>query len=55
MEQLSNNDNQNKGQGLIEYALILVFLALVVVVVLRSFGPSLGLVFSKIGSQLVSF
>jgi pilus assembly protein Flp/PilA len=37
-----------KGQGLVEYALILVLLAIVVVAVLMVFGPSLGNVYSKI-------
>ncbi len=42
------------GQGIIEYTLILVFIALVVLVIFRAFGPSLGSVFSQIGSQLAS-
>jgi pilus assembly protein Flp/PilA len=46
--------NEQKGQGLIEYALILVFIALVVIVVLRVFGPSLGSVFSRISSSISS-
>jgi pilus assembly protein Flp/PilA len=42
------------GQGLIEYALILVFIALVVIVVLRVFGPSLGSIYSQIGNSLTT-
>ena len=38
----------NHGQGLVEYALILVFVAIVVVVVLGLVGPALGNVFSNV-------
>ncbi len=38
----------NKGQGLVEYALILVLVAVVVIVVLTILGPSIGNVFSNI-------
>jgi pilus assembly protein Flp/PilA len=40
------------GQGVIEYALIIVFIAIVVLVVLQIFGPSLGGVFSQIDVRL---
>jgi Flp pilus assembly pilin Flp len=43
------------GQGIIEYTLILVLIALVVLVIFRAFGSSLGSIFSQIGSQLASF
>jgi len=36
------------GQGLVEYALILVLVAIVVLVVLAVLGPSIGSIFSKI-------
>lgn len=36
-----------KGQGLVEYAVILVLCVVVVVVVLMMIGPSIGNVFSK--------
>jgi pilus assembly protein Flp/PilA len=42
------------GQGLIEYALILVLIAMVVLLALRFFGPYLGGIFSQISSQLSS-
>lgn len=42
----------DKGQGIIEYALILVLIALVVIVVLQFLGTSLGAVFSGVNSQL---
>jgi len=37
-----------KGQGLMEYALILVLIAVVVVAVLVAFGPSLGNLYSSV-------
>ncbi len=37
-----------KGQGLVEYALILVLVAVVVIVVLALLGPAIGNVFSTI-------
>jgi len=36
------------GQGLVEYALILVLVAVVVIVVLALLGPAIGNVFSEI-------
>jgi Flp pilus assembly pilin Flp len=44
-----------KGQALIEYTLLLVFLAVAVLLTLFFLGPSLGNVFTKIGSQLKSY
>jgi pilus assembly protein Flp/PilA len=38
----------SKGQGLVEYALILVLVALVVLVVLVIFGPAVGNTYSNI-------
>jgi pilus assembly protein Flp/PilA len=38
----------NKGQGLVEYALILVLVAVVVIVVLTILGPTIGNVFSNV-------
>jgi pilus assembly protein Flp/PilA len=37
-----------KGQGLVEYALILVLIALVVIVILALLGPAVGRIFSNI-------
>ncbi len=37
-----------KGQGLVEYALILVLVAVVVIVILALLGPAIGNVFSRI-------
>jgi len=39
---------REKGQGLVEYALILVLVAIVVIAVLLILGPAIGEVFSKI-------
>jgi pilus assembly protein Flp/PilA len=36
------------GQGLVEYALILVLVAVVVIVILALMGPAIGNVFSNI-------
>jgi len=41
-----------KGQGLIEYALILVLVAIVVIVILALLGPAIGQIFSNIVSNL---
>lgn len=38
---------KEKGQGLVEYALILVLVAIVVIVVLALLGPVIGQVFSN--------
>ena len=40
------------GQGLVEYALILVLVAVVVIVILALLGPSIGNIFSNIVSTL---
>jgi len=40
------------GQGLVEYALILVLVAIVVIVVLSILGPQVGNVFSQITAAL---
>lgn len=43
---------REKGQGLVEYALILVLVAIVVIAALMVLGPIIGNVFSKINSSL---
>lgn len=40
------------GQGLVEYALILVLVAIVVLVVLALIGPQIGDVFTQVMSEL---
>ncbi|HBA90127.1 MAG TPA: Flp family type IVb pilin [Geobacter sp.] len=42
----------NKGQGLVEYALILVLIAIVVIVAVRGVGCSTNNAFTKINSAL---
>jgi pilus assembly protein Flp/PilA len=43
---------KEKGQGLVEYALILVLVAVVVIAVLTLLGPIVSNVFSKINSAM---
>ncbi|MFZ5819165.1 MAG: Flp family type IVb pilin [Chloroflexota bacterium] len=45
---------KEKGQGLVEYALILVLVAIVVIAVLTIMGPMIGNVFSTINDSLTS-
>jgi pilus assembly protein Flp/PilA len=37
-----------KGQGLVEYALILILVAVVVIIILVLLGPAIGNVFSNV-------
>lgn len=43
---------KEKGQGLIEYAMILVLVAIVVIAALMMLGPMIGNTFSTINSSL---
>jgi pilus assembly protein Flp/PilA len=43
---------KEKGQGLVEYALILVLVAIVVIVVLAVLGPSISNIFQNIINAL---
>lgn len=43
---------KEKGQGLVEYALILVLVAVVVIAILTLLGPSIGNVFSRIFTEM---
>ena len=43
---------KEKGQGLVEYALILVLVAIVVIAALTILGPKIGQVFSTINSSI---
>jgi pilus assembly protein Flp/PilA len=43
---------KEKGQGLVEYALILVLVAIVVIVILALLGPAIGNVFSNVVSNI---
>jgi pilus assembly protein Flp/PilA len=44
---------KEKGQGMVEYALIIVLIAIVVIVVLTLLGTQISKVFSQISSALV--
>lgn len=43
---------REKGQGLVEYALILVLVAIVVIIILTLVGPAVGNIFSLIVNTL---
>jgi len=43
---------KEKGQGLVEYALILVLVAIVVIVILAILGPTIGNIFSNVVNAL---
>ena len=43
---------KKKGQGLVEYALILVLIAIVVILILSFVGNQVNNVFSKVGSTI---
>lgn len=43
---------KEKGQGLVEYALILVLVAVVVIAILAILGPAIGKVFSQVTDRL---
>lgn len=45
---------KEKGQGLVEYALILVLVAIIVIVVLILLGPIIGGMFSTLNESLSS-
>ena len=44
--------NNSSGQGLVEYALILILVALVIIVILSIFGTELGEAYSNIISSI---
>jgi len=43
---------KEQGQGLVEYAIILVLVALVVIAVVRLLGPKIGNTFSSMNNSL---
>lgn len=43
---------KEKGQGLVEYALILVLIAIVVIAAVSALSGSIGNAFNKIGTEL---
>ena len=42
------NSNGEPGQGLVEYALIMLLVAIIVIVVLALFGPAIGNLYSSV-------
>lgn len=44
--------NREHGQGLVEYALVLVLVAVVIIAILTLLGPQIGNVFSRITNGL---
>jgi pilus assembly protein Flp/PilA len=44
--------HRRKGQGLVEYAIILAFVAIIVIAVMRLLGPIIGNTFSSIASSI---
>jgi pilus assembly protein Flp/PilA len=52
MEELIMYLPREEGQGLVEYALILVLVAVVVIAILAVLGPQIGNVFSQINNAL---
>ena len=44
--------SREEGQGLVEYALILVLVSIVVIVVLKAMGTSVGAIFTEISTKL---
>lgn len=44
---------EEKGQGLVEYAIILALVAIVVIAVMRLMGPKLGNTYSTINASLL--
>lgn len=49
---LFNSPKKQKGQGLVEYALILVLVAIVVIAAAMMLGPQIGNIFSTINSSM---
>lgn len=43
---------RDEGQGLVEYALILVLVAVIVIVILALLGPAIGNIFSNLVHNL---
>ena len=52
MNWLSKFDTKEEGQGMVEYALILVLVSVVAIVVLRLVGTSVAGVFTSINGSL---
>ena len=44
--------SKEKGQGLVEYAIIITFVAIVVVAIMRLLGPKVGNTFSSMSNSI---
>jgi pilus assembly protein Flp/PilA len=44
--------SHDKGQGLVEYALILVLIVVVVIIIVTVLGPTIGNLYSKVNNGL---
>lgn len=44
--------NEESGQGMVEYGLIIALIAIVVIVALVALGPKIAGIFDKIGEEL---
>ena len=51
---IKQEDKKEKGQGLVEYALILVLVSIVVIGALLIMGPAIGNIFSTINNTLAN-
>ncbi|MGH7609349.1 MAG: Flp family type IVb pilin [Candidatus Dormibacteria bacterium] len=51
-EAVSHRDSEEEGQGMVEYALILVLIAIVVIAILTIVGHKVSTVFSNINNGL---
>ena len=51
-ETLKMSNNHGSGQGLVEYALILMLVAIIVIVILALLGPAVGNMFSNVVSAI---
>lgn len=52
VSKLSQKSEREDGQGLVEYALILVLVSVVVIVILSQVGPGVGNIFSQVVGAL---
>lgn len=47
-----NHQEQEEGQGLVEYALVLLLVAIVVIAILTLLGPQIGSLFSAVSKGI---